>query len=213
MDVPSDFIYVAIGLIVLFISTRILNADTRHIFALMSGAAIIFYLKQQESTENMTFNQEIDYRLELLGVPSHFHLDTNIINLFFSIYAWKEKNEDNFNNAVKYVNNILIIEADSAKHLLRCVDNYEVAKDNAQNALNMIHGFIYSIDHPLLVKKLKKVMIRLQQLLERHLEKIRNNCSKTEDEKPSIDVNSRFIEDADGPQAYDETHTTQFDYY
>jgi hypothetical protein len=190
-----------------------MKAGSSHIFALLAGYIIIQKLQQQEQESFSTFNQEMDYRLDLLGSPSHFHKDTDIINLFFNIYSWRERNENNFDLAIKATNNVLSIEADSEKPLIRCFDNYDIAYDQAKIAINFVHGFIYSITEPLLVTKLKKVLKRLQQLLERHLVKIRANCEGIELLKDSIDVNSRFIEDSYAPKPYDGATISQFDYY
>lgn len=212
-EVPSDFKYLLIALAILFISTRVIQAKASHIFAVLLGYLIISKLREKEVTETLNFNQNIDYRNELLSSPSHFHMDVNIINLFFSIFGWRNKNANNYDNAVKAVNNILRLEADTEGKLERCVDNYEVAFDQSKTALNLIHGFVYTLDHPLLIKKLKKVLARLQQLLQRHLENIRKNCQISEDIKDGRDTNSRFIEDAEGPKPFDGQKMSQFDYY
>jgi len=212
-SLPPNFRYLIIGLTVLLTSTRLVKAGTSHVFAVIIAYFIITKLQEQEKTSSLSFNEEMDYRLDMLGTPSHFHLDADIINLFFNIYGWRKKNPYNFDHAIKAVNNILRIEVDTGKDLKRCVDNYNVAYDQKNTAMNLMHGFIYNIDHPMLVAKLKKVLSRLQQLLERHLVTIQNNCEVTESKKVTIDVNSRFIEDAHGPKPYDESSMTPFDYY
>ena len=194
--VPSEFVYVIIGMIIFLISTRLSKARSGHIFAVITSYLIIQRLQQQASDSTMSFNEKMDYRLDLLGAPSHFHADTNIINLFYNIYGWRDLNAYNFDNAIKAINNILKIEQDSNLPLQRCVDNYEVAYEQRSIALNLMHGFIYSLDNPILVSKLKKVLERIQQLLERHLVTIQKNCENIENAKNGIDVNSRFIEDA-----------------
>jgi hypothetical protein len=210
---PKNLVYFIIGLVVLFTSTRLIKAGPSHIFSLMLGYLIIVKLREKEKEGNLSFNEKMDYRNELLSAPSHFHLDANLINLFYSIFGWREKNANNFDHAVAAVNNILKIESDTEKDLERCVDNYEIAFDQSKIALNMIHGFVYTLDHPLLIKKLKKVLVRLQQLLERHLQNIRDNCEITEEKKATRDVNSRFIEDSQGPKPFDGDKMSQFDYY
>ncbi len=212
-DLPSDFIYVIIACAILYLCTRVVKINLGHIFALGACYIIITNLRKKELQENVTFNQETDYRLELLGSPSHFHMDINIINLFYNIYGWRQRNANNFDHAIKAVNNVLRIDQETSIPLQRCVDNYEIAYDQTKIAMNMMHGFVYAIDHPLLVKKLKKVLVRLNQLLERHLQNIQKNCEKTEAKKESVDVNTRYIEDAIGPKAYDGTTMSQFDYY
>ena len=162
----------------------------------------------------MSFNSTMDYRIDMLGNPSHFHLDTNLINLFFSIYGWRKLNPSDFENAVKAANNVLRLREDSEKTLQRCVDDYEVAYSQSKLCLNYVHSFIYSIREPLLVKKLKNVLARLQQLLERNLVTIQKHCEEMELAKPRRDVDSRFIEDADGPKPFDPyTAETSFDIY
>ena len=97
--------------------------------------------------------------------------------------------------------------------LKRCVDNYDVAYDQRNIAMNLMHGFIYAIDNPVLVVKLKTFLKKLQQLLEKHLLIIQGNCDTLEKDKGGIDVNSRFIEDTYGPKPYDGASMSQFDYY
>lgn len=212
-DIPSDFIYVLVALLVLYISTKIVKATTGHIFALLCVYLLINFISKKSSEDFTQMNQEIDYRNEVLGAPTYFYLDVNIINLFYNLSNWRSKNPDNFDSAILAVNNVLKIRQDSEKPLLRCVDNYEIARDQAKIAMNFIHGFIYSIDQPLLVEKLKNTLSRLEQLLERHLLFIEEKCNTIEKNKSSIDVNSRFIEDSSGPKAFDTNQMTQFDFF
>lgn len=214
VTLPDNFVYVSIALAILFLSTRILNAGPAHIFALLLGGLIITHLKQQGANETMTFNTEMDYRNGMLSTPSHFYQDTNLINLFFSIYGWRKLNAYNYDAAIAAANNVLQLEEDSENQLERCVDNYEVAYEQSRICLNYVHSFVYSVQQPLLVKKLKAVLARLQQLLERHLVNIQRNCERDELAKPTRDLNSRFIEDAHGPKPYDPyTQVTSFDFY
>lgn len=212
-DLTPNFKYLLIGVGIIFVSTRLLKAGTSHIFALLAVYLIIQKLSEKETLENVSFNEDMEYRLKILGSPSQFYRDANLINLFYNIYGWRSLNPNNFDHALKAINNILQIESDSEKPLKRCVDNYDVAHDQRNLALNLVHGFIYSLDNPILVTKLKKVLKRLQILLERHIVNIQKNCQMLEDKKSSIDVHSRFIEDANGPKPYDGGSMSNFDYY
>jgi len=210
---PPEFVYVILGMGMLFVSTRLMKAGPSHVFALLATYLLVQQLQKRQAQSVMSFNDEMDYRLGMLGSPSHFHMDADIINLFFNMYGWRASNAYNFDNAIKAVNNILQIEKDSEKPIARCVDNYDIAYDQKNIATNLVHGFVYTIDNPLLVTKLKKALERLGNLLERHLVKIQRNCESLENAKESIDVNSRFIEDALGPKPYDGANMSQFDYY
>ena len=122
-------------------------------------------------------------------------------------------NENNFDLAIAAVNVVLQLENDTEKALQRCVDNYEVAYDKYKAAMNYIHTFSYNLEgQPQLISKLKIVLQKLHELLQKHLNKIQANCQVVEDAKPTRDVNSRFIEDAHGPKPFDPSAGT-FDYY
>ena len=211
--VPITYVYIVITLALFYISTRLLKAKSAHIFALILAYFIISRIQEKQSSSTGTYFEEIDYKLELLGAPDHLHHDANFINLFYEIYAWRQWNAYNYDNAIKAVNNVLTIEQDISVGLQRPVDNYELATTQSKLALNLIHGFIYNIDNPLLVTKLKNILMRLQTLLERHLAKMRDMCGEQEEKKSSIDVNSRFIDDAHGPKAFDAFAQSMFDFY
>ena len=140
--IPVNFTYVLVALAILVVSTKVLNANPSHIFALLVTAFVVMQMMKRNTTEVVDLNQEMDYRNQLLGTPEFFYLDANIINLFFNIFAWREFNPNNFDLAIIAVNNVLRVEIDSEKGLQRGVDNYEVAVDYSNDALNLIHGFI-----------------------------------------------------------------------
>lgn len=210
--IPTEFQYTVIVLLLFYVSTSILKVSTGHIFAIIVAIIIIYKLDKDDKENTINFNEEIDYRNEMLGTPSFFYKDPNFINLFYDIINWKKLNPNNFNNAIISVNNVLQIEDDSEKPLINCVDNYQVANEQAAIAINMVHGFTYVLDNPLLIKKLKNVLKRLRELLERHITQIKKNCDNIEDKKESRDINSRFVDDTNGPFAYD-PNITNFDYY
>lgn len=201
--VEDSVVYVALAVGCLFLFTRVVDIRLGHIFALLAAYIMITRLQENNASEDITFNTEIDYRLDLLGAPSHFHIDINIINFFYDIHDWRKYNPTDFDHMIKAVNNVLIIEEDTAAaDLDRCVDNYDVARGQMKIALNMLHAFVYTLDHPEKINKLKVCLGRLTQLLQRHIQTIQRNCEST---KRPINVRTRFINDAFAPKPYDET--------
>ncbi|KAI8822781.1 hypothetical protein BJ741DRAFT_715272 [Chytriomyces cf. hyalinus JEL632] len=188
--------YLVAALSLFFISTRVLHIHAGHIFALLLCLVLWFHLERQPG-ELQTLYTTLDSKLAALGNPSHFYMDANVINFFYSIFRWRDKNAQNFDEAVASVNNVLRIHSDAEKPLLRPVDSYDVARDQATAALNLMHGFVYSIDQPLLIDKLKVMLTRLQQLLERHLVKIQERCAPND-----INQHTRYIQPA-GPKPND----------
>jgi hypothetical protein len=210
-DVPDKFLFIIVGLMVLYFSTRILQAKSSHIFAILVGGYIIYYLNNESKNNAVSFNASMDYKYKTIGTPKYFYIDANLINLYFSIYKWKNLNPHNYKESLKAVSNILEIEQDSKRKIRNCYDSYNIAFDQSKLALNMLHGYIYNIDNPLLIEKLKKVLARLDQLLTRHLNRIENNCDNNEMKKGKVDVHTGYIQDSNGPKAYDEY--TNFNFY
>lgn len=210
--VPNDFVYIVLVLFIVYISTRVLQANFSHLFALIICWFVLKALYEKVDKDSSEFNKDIDYKYGIIGNPSNFYLDVNFITLFYSFYGWENLNPHNYLEAIKACNNILQIEQDSEKPLQRCVDNYQIALSQSKIALNMVHGFIFSIHDKLLIEKLKKILKRLQQLLTRHLVKIQRNCEKIENSKEKRDVTSAFIEDTDEAKPYD-PHSKEFDFY
>lgn len=205
MTVNNNFVYVVVCLSVVYFSTTILKATTSHIFAVVVCYLLLSRLKQGNEDENLKFNKDIDDKLSVIGNPKFFYLDVNLINLYFSIYKWKSFNPHSFNESIKASSNVLRFKAEK---VARCVDKYEIALEQSKIALNMLHSFVYSIDNRLLIEKLKKVLVRLQQLLARHLQDISTECKSD----LTVDIHTRYIEDSDGPKGFDAS-ATPFDFF
>ena len=207
-NVPNNFIYLVLFLGVIYTSTNILKANISHVFGAVLAFFIIKYLRTQENLSTNNFFQTTDYKYKLIGFPEYFYIDVNLINLYFSIYKWKNLNPINYNESIKSTNNVLMIRALINENNTNCVEQYEIAVEQSKNALNMLHGFIYNISQKQLVQKLNNVLQRLQELLTRHLEVIRKTCDKNK----NININKRYIQDPDGPKAHS-TNVSSFDQF
>src|SRR6476659_2226402 len=71
-SLPPNFRYIIIALFVVFVSTRLIKAGPSHIFALITIYISLQRLSTDEDANNMSFNQEMDYRLGIIGYPSQF---------------------------------------------------------------------------------------------------------------------------------------------
>lgn len=201
---PIELIYVLVVSTIFFISTRLVKANSAHVFALILSVFAINFIYQKSQSHISNINSELDVKMELLGNPPYFHMDANLIMLFADLLVYRRLNPNNFDLALQAVSHILKVESDVEKiALTRCVDNYEIARDQAKLSLNLVHGFVHSLTSKTTVVKLVKIIERLQQLLERHLVAITRHCDRLERNKESTDVNSRFIEDFNGPFAND----------
>jgi hypothetical protein len=163
----------------------------------------MYRLKNDASSQMDMFVDEMKIKLDALGSPSHFYMDTNLILLFYDILPWRTRNPNNFDVAIDAVNNVLILETETQKLSEFCVEHYEVAMDQRKLALNNIYGIIYELEHFRLVRnKLRAVLQRLMVLLERHMDTIRERCATIEQQREPT-VLTRYIEDAKGVKAND----------
>ena len=211
--IPNNFIYIVLFLSVMYISVNVIKAKAGHIFGIVIASYLIYQINQKNQEEFGNFNKELDSKLELIGNPSNFYIDANFINLYYSIYAWKSLNPSNYTASINAVNNVLQLELDTGKGLKDCKFNYDVAYTQSRLALNTLNGLNLNIDNKLMFTKLKTVIERLHELLTRHLYIIKSNCDKSESKKSSLDINSRFIQDLDGPKGFDNGMSEYFDLY
>ncbi len=212
LGIPINGTYVLIVVSVFYVSTRLIRANTSHIFALMLATfgVYIVWKKTQESISN--FNETLDVKMALLGDPPFLYMDANLINLFHDILPWRTKAPNNFDLALKAVGNVLKIERDAEGPMTRCADQFSLAREQEKLAMNLVHSFVYVLDNKVLVEKLKVVLQRLHQLLERHMATISRHCDAKERAKDTPDINTGII-NFNGPFARDPAMSSHFDVY
>ncbi|KAJ3348380.1 hypothetical protein GGF32_006244 [Allomyces javanicus] len=208
----AGFEYALVALISVFMFTRVFAIGQGHILAFVTTVLVVYLIQQHETTESFSFNSSMEAKLTALGSPSHFHVDSDLINLFHDLQPWRALNPYNYDQAIAAVNNVLRIEVESAGMTTHCIDNYQVAQDMVKLAMNLVHGFVYAMDHHLVIEKLERVLIRLQDLLAGHLHQILTTCNANERIK-GTDIHSKYVQDESTAKAYDPDHTTPFDLF
>ena len=208
----KELVYVMAAGTIFYVSTSVLRAKTGHIFAILtclllflvmspSGALNVRHPYEEDELDEQ--NLETERRYKLLGAPTHFHFDTNLINFFYGLLSWRTLNPDAFDTSVEACNNVLALEEQAEKGLERCVDNYEIAADQARLALDHLHTFVYSISQPVLTSRLSLALSRLSNIMALHLKLIRQSCSLYERDKDSVTVGTRYLQREDHPLPYD----------
>ena len=131
--------YIAVAGAIFFVSTRILKAESSHVFALLCCLFLFMVTRDQRTYLDSDFNTRTELRFKTLGSPSHFHFDTNLINLFYGLLSWRALNPDAFDTCLESCNNVLIIQGHVESGAERCVDSYDIAADQARVALKHLH--------------------------------------------------------------------------
>lgn len=212
---PSDITlkHVAIVIVTFVLFTRVFKVGIGHVFALVLCLVILFKVHQEEKVDDNSFLTQVEARWKSLGSPSHLYHDVNIVNLFYNMLPWRKLNAYNYDQAIAAVNNVLKLESETYDMTEFCVDNYDVAMEQVSLSMNLVHGFIYSLEEPLLVQKLRNVLKRLRSLLERHLDVIRGNCKMQEKNKGRPNIYTRYIQDAKSVKPFDDTKMSPFEFY
>ena len=198
----DKILYIITIMICIYVSTRIFKMNVSMIFGLLLGTSIVIYLNDKKISRNEDVNKKLELKLKLLDKiqPTYFHIDPDMINLFFSIKDFKKYNEDAFKKAMKTTDNVLILRVDSEKGLENCVETFEMAEMMANKSLNYMQSFIIKIPQISILKnKYQKVLNRHHILLKRHLDYMYEKCKvKPED----INNTTRIITHYDRERGY-----------
>lgn len=175
---PSDmFWYAVVSLGILFLFTRVLHVGLGHIAAIIVIVIVIYIIHTQSTQSLRDFNTELEYRYLTIGQPSAMYISPDLINLFYAINSWSQLNGDSYTKMIEAANNVCQIYLDSENELDNCGENYDVATEQAQNSLNYLQSFTYTLDHPVLLNQLKSLLPKLQNILNSFLVEIKRRCN------------------------------------
>lgn len=208
----SEGRYALAAIVIFYLCTRVLKIGTGHVFALLITSAMLWTARANDSAGKMRMYQRLEDQIRAIGRPKYLYVDSNAVDFFYDYLGWRALNPDNYDRCVEAVDNMLRILVDTEKPLVRCVDHYQIAAEFGSVALNMMHGFVYVVDQPVLMKKLNRALYRLEGLVTKYLKQMRRNCAAIERGKGRRDVNWSFVPEDDVPHPYDPTETV-FDFY
>jgi len=175
MDAPLLNIVLTV-ICVFFVSTRILRAGPSHLFALLVSGALCAFLLRHSSSLKDRYLLDMERKYEAIGAPGNMHLDARLVQFFFWLRDWRALNPDAFDNAVTATDNLLLIEKDVTTGSARCSDEYGVALAMYRAAMNHLHSFVFSLEHPVQVTRLRNALRALQELLLAHVTLIGRTC-------------------------------------
>lgn len=202
---------------VMFVITRIIQPTGLHVIAFVIGVLVVYYRYDRDNSITDSTYKELDYRLKTLyPVPANFHMDADLINLYFNIREFRKYHSEGYDESLVAVDNMLkLISEIEADVVFHCKENLDVIRDHYNKALNHMHSVIYKIPPTSLVyhRKHKRAMNALQIILRRHIDDVVQICKKQYTDK-GIDIDWHPIQN-DGPRP-DDTQKAEhsgFDFY
>ena len=213
------FKYFTISLFAFFFVTKVLQIDTNLFIGLIISVIIFNYVKDKKDHDITDTNTELEYKLaKIKPKPKYFHMDANLVNLFYNVIDFREYNTKAYEDCVKATDNVLKIHEDFEKGLAsHCHHNIDIAKEQANNAVNYFHTYIYSLPtHDIYDAKFKTNKDRLQLLLRRHIDDMYLRC-RTSQRLKDVDTHGGYHMSNQGPRPDDSkvfnNKPTNFDFH
>jgi hypothetical protein len=210
----SDWMeYGFITLAVMFFITQILRPSWFFFIGLLFTIAIIYYRIDKKKSTISSLNKELKFRMNALSPrPQNFHMDPDLINLFYNIREFKSYNSEDYMQSLKAADLMLKTKAELEVGVYHCKENLDLMKDKAKESINHLQTMIFKAPTPKGVTlKLQRATNALQILLRRHIDDAVRICQKQYKQR-GIDINTKFVYN-DGPRDNDPQHDPHFDLY
>jgi hypothetical protein len=129
IDKNTLILYISIIILTLYLLTNVVKINIGHLLALIISIIIIIYISDSKNNEITDYNTALEYKLKSIldnePYPDYFHLDADLINLFYDIkidFASNgSANGDGSGNYVSYRNSVI-----SCNNLLRIRNDIEL---------------------------------------------------------------------------------------
>jgi hypothetical protein len=216
IDNKDKLLYITGGGVLMY-TMNMLGVESKHVLILSMIIVLVLYRNDKVISKSIGTNRELELKLKLLSnkLPLYFHLDPNMINLFFSVKDYRKYNKDSYEKAIRTTDNVLHIRSDIEKGIQNNVRSFEIAQMMASRSLNYMQSFIISLPVvKVLHDKHYAVLNRHHILLKRNLDYIYKKCK---DATVDIDITTKFITDYNGEKPYNpnmyKSNYRQFELY
>lgn len=205
--------YGFIALVVLFFVTQILRPSWFFFVGLLMAIFFIYFRIDQKRSTVSSLNKELQFRMNSLNPrPQNFHMDPDLINLFYNIREFRAYNTEAYTHSLKSADLLLKTKAELEVGVYHCKENLDLMQEMQKESLNHLQTIIFKSPIPKAVTvKLQRALNALQVLLRRHIDDAVRICQKQYKQR-GIDINTHFVYN-DGPRSNDPTHDTRFDFY
>ena len=202
----QDYDWVEYGFIlclILFFVTQILQPSWFFFIGLLIALPLIYVRAEQKKNTISTKNKELMVRLKTLyPKPANFHMDPDIINLFYNVRDFRTLNSESYDQCLIAVDNMLKIVSELEQGVYHCGENLDIVRDQMNKAMNHMHTIVYRLPVPkITVIKHQKALKALHIILRRHVDNMVDICQRQYKNR-GIDINTHFVYN-DGPRAHD----------
>ena len=210
---PNEWLEYGVVLVfVMFLITRIVQPSALQIIGLIIAIIVIYYRIDKRTTIIQDSYDELEFRLKtLFPKPQNFHMDADIINVFYNIRDMRKFHSESYDTSLVAVDNMLKIVSEMQGGVYHCKENLDIVRNQMGKALNGLQTMIYKLPANLVYqRKLKRALNGLQVILRRHVDDMVELCKKQYKER-GMDIDYHPIYNK-GPRA-DDTKRQEFSQY
>ena len=174
------FEYGTVLVLVMFFVTRIFRPSWMQLVAFAIGIAFIYYRTDRRRSTNTRAYTELKMRIdELYPKPQNFHLDVDVLNLFYNTKSFRKFHSEGYDSALVAVDNLLKLKSEMEGGIYHCEENRQLMRSQMNKALNFYQTIIFKIPSNLIFQRLhKRSLNALHILLRRHLDDVSALCIK-----------------------------------
>jgi hypothetical protein len=215
IDNKNKLFYLTAFAIIIYLSTQFITPT--NFIGILIGLSFIIFSQDKQISQKSDLNRELELKLQLLdkNIPLYFHIDPDMINLFFSIKDFKQFNPQAFVQTMKTTDNVLHLKTDFEKTLHNPVETFELAQIMSQKSLNYMQSFIISLPTSKVTNtKFQYVLERHHILLKRNMDYMFERCKEL---TTDINISTKFITDYNQQKPHNPSifkfGTSNFDLY
>lgn len=143
------------------------------LFAFLFFSVIIYYRQESLNTGKDYYNTNTDEKLKTFPYKSKFlYIDADFIHFFYDIRDLRKYSPSNYDNVMRYSDNILRLENEMENKVYSNRNEFETQRDNFYHAINSYHMLSISLPTDFTIqKKFKDGQNILHMLLRKHIDK------------------------------------------
>lgn len=194
LDSKYIFLYAIIITVSIYIALH-LPITGKGLIGLIVGLIISYIIARRNDYAETSRENQLNNEYNTLKIkPQYSQKYPEFIDFLYSIKELGDYNLDAYQQLIENLDAFLILYDDIKIGVQFCKENYDVALEKRNNALNHLHSIIFSLEaNPVLIQKLNDAGEYLHKLMNKYLDNIIDICNK-QNEIQGYNTNTRIIE-------------------
>lgn len=174
------FEYGVILVATLTLVTRVLRPSWLQLVGVVVALLVIGYRIDKRRVTTERAYRELDARLaELYPKPENFHMDADILNLFWTTRDLRDFHSEGYDEALVATDNLLKLVSEMRGGVYHCAENLDIVRDQMNKALNHYQTIVFGLPGALVYQRRhKRALNALHVLLRRWVDRMVELCRR-----------------------------------